>query len=321
MKKYFIVLLFFIFSNLVIAQDFKAYLSLKEKDIKNLELPKGNDLSERVTKALELQNPKIKLWMNDVRNGIVKEFTNELDSFDQFTKVNFAVAYAKELYHLKRWEDIILLLSKVKADECVEPSNYFFLYGLAEFSIGRKAEANKVLDNLLEDVVTVPERYRVLAELMKKDMSEWKEDDLGWISRKMAVVRDRLDNGMGGKKTQRFQREILVKLDELIKKAENDAKGGMTTSSKKESESFPTGKNGSAKNNFNKPANDSSLPQGSAAGNAEDKLNSKIVNDWGNLPEKDRANAQQLLETRVPEKYRSTIRKYLNSINEKSSKN
>jgi hypothetical protein len=41
----------------------------------------------------------------------------------------------------------------------------------------------------------------------------------------MGVIKDRLDLTRGGKKTQGMQKEVLVRIDEMIKELENK-KGG-----------------------------------------------------------------------------------------------
>jgi hypothetical protein len=87
-------------------------------------------------------------------------------------------------------------------------------------------DAEETLDRLLLDAIDAPERYRTVGALMHFDMLTWHEKDLGWISRKMGVIKDRLDLSRGGKKTQKMQKEVLVRLDEMVKELENKAKSG-----------------------------------------------------------------------------------------------
>jgi hypothetical protein len=75
-------------------------------------------------------------------------------------------------------------------------------------------------------VVDSPVRYRMVGVLMHYDMAAWQDKDLDWISRKMGVIKDRLDLSRGGPKTRAMQREVLVKLDEKIKELENKANSG-----------------------------------------------------------------------------------------------
>ena len=55
----------------------------------------------------------------------------------------------------------------------------------------------------------------------------WKEKkDLGAIARKMRVIEDRLVVAKGGPQTQKLQKEVIDRLDEIIKELENKKKGG-----------------------------------------------------------------------------------------------
>ena len=75
------------------------------------------------------------------------------------------------------------------------------------------------------DVADAPERYKMVAALMHFDMQTWREKDLGWVARKMDVVKDRLELTRGGKKTQKMQKEIAARLEEMIKELENQKSG------------------------------------------------------------------------------------------------
>jgi hypothetical protein len=66
----------------------------------------------------------------------------------------------------------------------------------------------------------------MVAALMHFDMVTWQDKDLGWIARKMDNIQRRLDLKRGGKQTQKIQKEVLVRLDEMIKELENRQKSG-----------------------------------------------------------------------------------------------
>src|SRR6185436_2878127 len=63
-----------------------------------------------------------------------------------------------------------------------------------------------------------------VATLMLLDMHTWKDKDLGDIAGKMDNIERRLDIARGGPETRRQQREVLNRLDEIIKKLENQDK-------------------------------------------------------------------------------------------------
>ena len=61
---------------------------------------------------------------------------------------------------------------------------------------------------------------------MLLDMQTWKDKDLGAVARKMDNVERRLELARGGPQTQKLQKEVVARLDELIKELENKAKKG-----------------------------------------------------------------------------------------------
>src|SRR5439155_2886460 len=78
---------------------------------------------------------------------------------------------------------------------------------------------------LLDDAIDVPDRYKMVAVLIALDIQSWREKDLGEIARKMDNIERRLELARGGPQTQKIQKEVVARLDELIKQLENQAKG------------------------------------------------------------------------------------------------
>jgi hypothetical protein len=155
---------------------------------------------------------------------------------------------------------------------------------------------------------------------MHIDMLSWQDNDLGWIARKMGVIKDRLDISRGGSKTQKYQKEVLVRLDEMIKEKENQQKqgqgqgnGGQCPPGSQGNPGLPSG------NTPNAPAADSALPQAPAmAGTVDAKRLKDIADVWGQLPDKERAKYVQDVTRGMPLKYRETIKLYLQSIGSRS---
>src|SRR5207244_8319655 len=96
-----------------------------------------------------------------------------------------------------------------------------FHKAVAEHSLTRSREASNTIVRLLDDVSDAPERYKMVAALMVFDMMNWKDKDLGSIARKMDNIERRLDLSRGGPKTQKLQKEVVARLEELIKEKEN----------------------------------------------------------------------------------------------------
>jgi tetrahydromethanopterin S-methyltransferase subunit G len=86
-------------------------------------------------------------------------------------------------------------------------------------------QASRSIIGVLEDVADAPERYKLVAMLMLYDMQTWREKDLGEIARKMDNIERRLELARGGPHTQKIQKEVVARLDEIIKKLEAQKKG------------------------------------------------------------------------------------------------
>src|SRR5262249_21257814 len=142
-----------------------------------------------------------------------------------FYRANLALAYGKALTLRKVYEEGLEALLAAKAEDVADPSSFFFHKAVCEHALMLKDKADRSIDRLLVDVADAPERYRMVASLMHFDMLTWREKDLGWIARKMDNIQRRLDLQRGGKQTQRMQKEVLVRLDEMIKELENQQNG------------------------------------------------------------------------------------------------
>jgi len=141
-----------------------------------------------------------------------------------FYRANLALAYGKALTLRKVYEEGLEALLAVKADDVIDPSSYYFHKAVCEHALMAKGRADRTIDRLLVDVSDAPERYRMVASLMHFDMLTWREKDLGWVARKMDNIQRRLDLQRGGRSTQKMQKEVLVRLDEMIKELENQQK-------------------------------------------------------------------------------------------------
>jgi hypothetical protein len=234
---------------------------------------------------------------------------------NSYLRDNLALAYSKALISRRIFEDALESLKTTKAEQVVDPSAYCFYRAVAEHTLMLRKEADDSVFRLLDDVVDAPVRYRNVAALMHIDMLSWQDNDLGWIARKMGVIKDRLEIARGGNKTQKYQKDVLVRLDEMIKEMEN-CKGGCCGN-------CPGGGSGSGMPNGNQVgsngAKDSALPNaGGLPGSVDPKRLKEIADVWGTLPEKERAKYVQDVTRSMPIKYRETIQIYLKSIGSRS---
>lgn len=242
-----------------------------------------------------------------------------------FFRANLTLAYAKALATRKVYEEALEALQPIKAEQVVDPGAYFFHKAVVEHGTLHKADATKSIARLLDDVPEAPERYKMVAALMFLDMQDWKEKDLGDIGRKMSSIERRLELARGGPQTQKMQKEVVMRLDELIKKLENQAKQqqqqaqGQGEPKPGDGPGCPPGGQpgqgqgqgqGQASGAPTAPQQDSFGGQNSGPGNVDPKKLRETVEAWGKLPEKDRAKAMTEMIRTMPPAYRQMIEEY-----------
>src|SRR5439155_2752735 len=178
---------------------------------------------------------------------------------------NRALAYAKALSYRKVYEEALETLKLFKAERVVGPASFLFDKAVAEHGLMLKKEAHETIARLLDDVPTAPERYKMVAALMHFDMLAWQDknvlDKLANIGRKMDNIQRRLGLERGGKKTQKQQKDVVARLDELIKELENQNDSDCPNGG-----NCPSG--GQAKGNGSKPSSNiqASSPQKDSIG-------------------------------------------------------
>jgi hypothetical protein len=232
----------------------------------------------------------------------------------EFFRANLALAYAKALSNRRVYEETLETLRMVKAEQVVDPATYFFHKAVAEHALMLRPEATDSIARLLDDVTDSPERYKMVSVLMAFDMVTWQDKDLGWIARKMDNIQRRLELNRGGKATQTIQKEVLVRLDEMIKEKENQQKGQCNGGNCPGGGNKPGNPGPASGNRPSNPAGETALPSGEGKGIADLKKIKEIAEVWGNLPEKERAKAMLELTRNLDPKYKDAVEIYLNEI-------
>ena len=239
-----------------------------------------------------------------------------------FYRTNLALAYGKALAIRKVYEEALEALALVRPEEATDPAALFFHKAVCEYQLMLKDKAESSIDRLLVDVGDSPERYRMVAALMHFDMLTWQEKDLGWIARKMGNIQRRLDLKRGGQKTQKEQKEVLVRLDEMIKEFENKQK--QQSPGDPNDGNCPNGgadgPDGPGSGTPSSPMKDSGQGSASGPGQVDLKRIQETAEAWGKLPEKERAQAMRDLIRTLPAKDRAVIEAYLREIQKRSSK-
>jgi hypothetical protein len=269
---------------------------------------------DRVADTLGLGNPAAATLLTSARDAgtpAPQETPALLKDAKQspYFRSNLGLAYAVALSHRRVFEEALEALKLVKPESVVDPAAYLFHRAVAEHSMSLREDATHTIIRLLDDAAEVPERYKTVAVLMAFDMQAWREKDLSDIARKMDNIERRLELARGGPKTQKMQKDVVARLDEIIKQLENQAKGDGNGGS------CPNGgQPGNPGAIPNSPQRDSLGGKNGGPGNVDPKKLDGLAKQWGKLPEKERAQAMQELTRDMPAKYREIIESYFRKL-------
>jgi hypothetical protein len=275
----------------------------------------ARSILERVADTLSLGDAsaaKLMAIARDAATPAPQEVPAALKDAKQsvYYRSNLALAYAVALSHRRVYEEALDALKLVKPESVVDPAAYLFHRAVAEHSMALKEDATHTIIRLLDDATEVPERYKTVAVLMAFDMQAWREKDLSDIARKMDNIERRLELARGGPKTQKMQKDVVARLDEIIKQLENQQKGDSNNGG-----SCPNGgQPGNPGGTPSSPQRDSMGGKNSGPGNVDPKKLDGLAKQWGKLPEKERAQAMQELTRDMPPKYREIIESYFRKL-------
>jgi hypothetical protein len=230
-----------------------------------------------------------------------------------FYRANLALAYAKALSGRRVYEEALATLKEVQPEDVVDPAAYLFHRAVAEHAMLYRDDARRSIGRLLDDMAEAPERYKTVGALMLLDMLTWKEKDLNWIARKMDNSGRRLDLARGGPVTQKIQKDIVNRLDELIKELENKQKNANANGGACPNGGNPSN-NPSGGANPSSPMPDSQIANNGGPGNVDSKRLKRIAARWGSLPEKERRRVLQDLTRGMSSKHAQAIQNYFRRI-------
>jgi hypothetical protein len=299
-----------------------AWLKTTKGDVSKFEAiwKSGSTILEKATGTLVLGDPslgKLLATAKDPNAPAPTELPKVLadKKADPFLRNTLALAYGKALVSRQVYEEGLEALLMVNAEESVDPATLHFHKAVCEYSLMMKDRADKSIEQL-RDVSDCPDRYASVAALMHFDMQSWQEKDLGWIARKMDNIQRRLALKRGGKLTQKMQKEVLVRLDEMIKEMENrDGPGGLNGNRGNCPEGGPRIKDGDGGTEWvDGPQDDTKGGTANGKGEVNAKKFEEAVRNWGKMPEKDRADMLRDLTRDLPANERAVIERYFRGL-------
>jgi hypothetical protein len=225
---------------------------------------------------------------------------------DEFCLLHLGLYVARSLTQRMLYDEALDVFKTIDAARVIDPATCLFYEAVCQHQLLMKTEGLKTLDQLLDKTQGVSESYAKVGALMRDELRALDERSLGSASRKMKDSERRLDLGRGGQRVQKVQAEIVETLDEIIKKAEQQANSPP-----------PSGDSESHSNRSNSPAEDSRTGGATGPGNV-DKKNLKKQGAWGSLPAKDETRALNLLSRDFPSNYRQAVEEYFKKLAKRS---
>lgn len=268
---------------------------------------------ERVTATLALGSPDAARLLAESRAAGLKA-PKEIPAVlkdaktPAFLRANLALAYARNLSAARVYEEALEALKLATPEYVADPAAYYFHRAVAEYSTMQKDEATRSIVRLLDDVQGGPARYRMVATLMYLDMESWSKDAKhpGNLTRLMDNSERRLDLARGGKVTQEIQKKIVINLDENIKQIEEQIKQMQK-------------KQGKGGGQGSQPQQDSQIAKDSGPGNVTEQKLKKMAENWGKMPEQERARALVDITRDLHPRYREVIENHFRSLSKSQS--
>lgn len=219
-----------------------------------------------------------------------------------FFRANLGLYFGKVAVDRKLHEEGYEMLKTLRPEQLVDPAAYYFYKAVCENKLRLKEDGLLSINRLLTSIPSAPERYTVVAQLMKQEMDRWQDEDLGDIARRMNEIFGRLDNARGGPKTQQQQKDVIALLDKKIEQLEQECQQCQ-------------GGGASAQNQPQQPADDSNIIAGqSGKGDVDPKRFMKDPAVWGKMPEKEKLKALEAISRSLPPHMREASEGYRNNL-------
>jgi hypothetical protein len=286
---------------------------------------KQNDrpLLDRLADTLALGSGEADRLLREARDPFAPPPVKVADIFKDakqpaFFRANLGLAYARALSNRRVHEEALDILKLFTPEQVVSPTTYLFHRAVCEHALLLKPEASRTISRLLDDSLGSPERYKTVSALMLLDMQTWKDKDLGAVARKMENIERRLELARGGPQTQKLQKEVILRLDELIKELENKSKkkgggGGDPNGGGCPNGGPPQdGSQGGA--NPTKPMQDSVIANNGGSGRVDPAKMRKLMEGWGKMQRRDREQALLELTRGMSPRHREAIENYFRNL-------
>lgn len=259
---------------------------------------------DSVVAAILLGDPRAESLIASCRQGATPETVAlgtwlDGEQIGPLVRNNLRLLLGRSLAQAQYFDEAQQQLEDLGPDDVLDPTALLFYQGVLYHHAIETKKGLLQLNRLLEHESELPQRYRVLAQLMRSDLMQLKDGSLDDISRRMKDIKQRLNLGRAGERVQEKEDEVIRMLDKLIKKEEE-----------KQSQSSESAFGGGQSST---PLQESLPAGGKGPGEVQKRDLGKSAN-WGDLPPKEREEAMQQIGRDFPAHYREVIEEYFREL-------
>lgn len=269
----------------------------------------AEELLDRVIESFAIVDPATRRFREQVMSALVID-SPVFDGIraEPFYRDSVALYHARWLTQHRLYDEALALLEPMNPERCLDPASLFFYRAVCQQKLLRQQEATDSVSLLLNNTLDVPQRFRVVGNMMMAELRGQDEEGLSEAARLMSDVQRRLDLGRSGEKVQNQEDEVIAVLDKLLDDMQ------------KQQNPDPQGGQGGGGGNQNQPGSrgaDQSTIKGNAADGNADRKELSESGAWGMLDKQAETKARELIRQQFPSNYLDAISRYTKKIAER----
>ena len=281
-----------------------ASKSVAESKITEFDWTTRTNLHSRLIVLLSEMEHVAELLVSARRDLQDRQSVQEWHSLNANIQLELAMILVKKDQH-----DLALgLLEQLDTSRLVDPGLALLYRTICLHKLVKVDAALNACTALMKHRKSLPMRYQQLTESLYNDLSRQKEEPLHSVVRLMSDVKRRQNLEQHSEKVLKQEKEIVRKLDEIIKSLEQQKKKSLAAA---ESQSKPSSSDPKSGQSNSTPA--SSGQQGS--GDVNSKTQDSDGN-WGSLSAEQRAIAVKALVRELPPHFQALMKAYFQKLAE-----
>lgn len=218
---------------------------------------------------------------------------------------------ARWLVQHRFYDDALESLVGLRPDDVVDPASLLFYRAICQSELLKTQDALDSLTLLQNNTLDVPNRFLVVADMLKKELLEREDEGMKNVAELMTDVERRLDLGKSGQRTQSQEEAVIAALDKLLEDLENEKK------KQQQQQQQQNGQGGQGQQQQNaSPSNQSQIKSGMDAKGEADPKNLEETGQWGLLNSKQEAKAREMIQQKFPPNFLDQIGRYTRKIAE-----